>query len=400
MEEITNPQLEIDQASIRKRNRIKKTKRGILIVLNAVLACYLIYCISDTINEFYQKYFVNHDDTIISIRGYSTAKSLEIYNSVIDRDENGVYKTHDIVDFSFYAGYINFKSDSSLANEDGSLHYSSFDTYTLRRIDQKDKYEKIPPYLNVQSSINNSIFLFDSNLKEGDYIVYPYKYVKSGYESSSDEETRQEPLKLESQEGVFKTYYSPYINGKRRKIEIKSKSSSPALVISVTNIYTPEFTFNDLAILYKNDSDKNKLNEIFKDDKFSKKFIASNDSVKEDIISLYEAKANVTLILEEGEDIVVSHYIDLSSLHNEKYKNDTLSSEYALKMYDEDVYIRELGGSLFKSGGALPSLDGSTKWLFGYVNPYDMGSLVIKVGIDSIDELPTLLESIVNYNFL
>ncbi len=381
---------------IKKKIKKRKVKRGFLIVLNAILFCYVIYCISDTIMEFYQKYFVNHDDVIISIRGYSTAKSMEIYDDVIDKDETGEYKVVEATDFSYYAGYLNFKSDNSLINKTtNELNYSSFDTYTLRRIDKKGEYQKINPYTNVQASFVNSIFLFDENLKEGDYLIYPYRF---GYETG--DESKQIPLKINSQKGIHEVYYSPLIDGKRRKFDIKSKASSPALVLSITNIYTPENSYYDLAILYKNDEEKKQINDLFSNDKFSKKFISSNENNHDDLIALYEAKANVTLILQEGKDITLSHYIDVSKWHIENVKNCPLSTEEYINVFDDDLFIRELGGNLFKAGSALPCIDESTKWLSGYKSQYDMGSLVIKVGIESLNDVKSLLENVENYNFL
>ncbi len=382
-----------EEKEYKKKVRKRRIKRGILIFLNAVLATYFVYCIYDTCVEFFRKNFENNDK-IISIGGFSETKSLEIYDKVIDKDENGHYKTYDITDFSYYAGYLNFKEDSSTLNEDGSLKFSSFETYTLRYVTE-GKYEKIDPYHQVNTYINNSIFLFDEDLKEGDYIVYPYEYIYDG-----KNKPEQIPLKIASQKGICETYYSPLINGTRRQIQIKSKASSPALVITLKNIYVPGNEFNDVAILYENDADKNKISEIFDNNKFLTKYIAKKDQPKNDLIALYEAKSIVSIIVEKGSDIVLSHYINVSDLHNSNYKNDTLSLESSLSNYDNDKFIRELGGNIFNAGSALPCSDNSTKWLSGYKEDYDAGSLVLHVGIDSIGEVKPLLEKLVNFNFL
>lgn len=391
-EELENQSL-IDNKDYKKKIKKKKAKRGLLIFLNAVLATYFVYCIYDTCVEYYRKNFET-DEKIISIGGFSEAKSLEIYNKVIDKDINGNYKTYEIADFSFYAGYLNFKEDNSTIDEYGSLKFSSYETYTLRYVTE-DKYEKIDPFHQVNTYINNSIFLFDEDLKEGDYIVYPYEY-------SFDDNNKNEqiPLKISSQKGISKTYYSPLINGIRRQIQIKSKASSPALVITLKNIYNPENEFNDVSILYENDIDKNKVSEIFDSNKFLVKYISKKDEIKNDLIALYEAKSIVSIIIEEGSNIILSHYINVNDLHNSNYKNDTLSTETYLSQYDNDLFIRELGGNIFNAGSALPCGDNSTKWLNGYRNDYDAGSLVLHVGIDSINEVKPLLEKIVNFNFL
>ena len=387
-------ELEKKKKELKRKIQKRNTKRFFLILLNAILASYLVYCLYDTGLEFYRKHFESDSSNIISIGGYSESRSLDIYNKVIDKDENGNFQTIEAVDFSFIGGYLNFKSCNNMQKEDGTLLFSSFETYTLRYITEEGKYEKSNPYTDINNYINKSIFLFDNELKEGDYIIYPYAF---------EINKEQTPLKIESQKGINEVYYSPIIDGKRRQINIKSKASSPALVITIKNIYAPEKTYNDIAILYENDEDKSALLSIFDEGLFSTKYIFKSQSQRQDLISLYNAKATVSLIINSGSDIVLSHYFDISSLSNNYeipvYKNDTLSNEDSISCYDEDMFIRELGGHIFNAGSALSTSDGSTKYLSGYKNEFDMGSIAIHVGIKSIDKLKPLLEHLVNFNF-
>lgn len=391
---------EKNEKELKKKAAKKRRKRGFLIFLNAVLACYLIYCVYDTGVEFYRRNILEKNGDIISIDGRSETKSLEIYNKVIDKDEYGNFLTTNAIDFSFYAGYLSFKEDTAY-EKDSALNISSYNTYTLNNLTEvmnDGMNQTRNPIESDNKYINHSVFLYDDDLKEGDYIIYPHEY------NYSQADKKQRPIKIESQNGIYKTYYSPLIKGKRRKIEIKSKSSSPALIVSITNIFIPEHEYHDVAFLYQKDDEKEKLNELFSDEKFSKKFISKNTTEQQDIISLYEAKANVSIIVDSRvENILISHYIktELESIENDKLSE---GNPY-LKVFDENTYIRELGGNVFNSGSGLPCEDNSTKWLHGYKESYDAGSFTVLINPKILDikennPLQKLLNEIVNFNFI
>lgn len=381
------------QKVLKKKIVKRRIKRGILIVLNAVLVSYLVYCLYDTGKEFYLKNFES-EGNIISLGGLSEAKSLELYKDVIDYDEtSNTFNTTEAVDYSFYAGYLSFKSENDVKNADGSLKISSFNTYTLRYVDLTS-VQKENPYKDVGTYINNSIYLFDENLRTGDYLVYPYEY------KIDEQDLKKEPIKIESQTGINQTYYSPIIVNQRKQITIKSKSSSPCLIITIKNIFVPETTYNDLAILYDTDNQKEAISQTFNSNTFAIKYISNKNNIKENLISLYQAKSIVTLIIEDEDTLLLSHYIDVASFNfSFEITNCPLSSETNISLYDEDVYIRELGGHLFNAGGALSTQDGSTKYLASYINKYDMGSLTIHISINHLNDLKDLLTSLVNFNF-
>ncbi len=369
-----------------KKQKKKKIKRAFLIVINAVLLCYFIFCIYDTCIEFFNKNF-KEDDKILSINGYSSKKSLEIYDKFIDKVDDK-YLTTNVEDFSFYGGYLSFKDCTNQTKEDGSLLISSFDTYYLQNVSTLNKFEKGITFQNDfenNNYINKGIFLFDNNIVEGDYIIYPYNYIYGTSEKV--------PLKINSQKGIHKTYYSPFINGHRKRIELKSKASSPCLLISVKNIYSN--SSYDVSFLYQEDSEKDNLNDLF-NDSFHKKFIAKSTTIENDIISLYEAHALVNIIVSTKykEDITLSTYIEVD---NSLYSHSVLDSY--LKIYDEDPYIRELGGHIFNAGSGVKYENNTTKILSGYKQPFDEGSLTIFVRPTALDKLQVLLENLVNFNF-
>lgn len=374
----------------KQSSSLKQFKRAMLILLNTVLACYLIYCVYDGIVEFYNKNFANRQSDIYLIDKYSEKKSLEIYNKILAKNEaSNEYITSKAYDFSFTSGYLNFKSTKNEATENNELLISSYETYTLREISHLDNvYERIDPYKYL-GSINSGINLFDTHLKDGTYIVYPYNYTLG--------QDNPGPLKIESEKGIEKTYYSPYFDNVRRKINIKSKSSSPCLIIELSSIYTCEDTYNDIAILYSKDEEKEIFKSHLSNSNLLVKYIASS-SEENNIVALYKEKANVNIIFEDRNDILVSHYLNIDSLKIEVplIKNDTLSLNKYTSIYDNDNYIRELGGHLFNAGGCKGVE--STYYLASYKNEYDAGSITIKLNISDIDYLDFIFNSLLNYS--
>ena len=368
------------EQELKKKNTRKAWIRGFLIVLNAALACYLLYFISDSIVEIYRKYFTDENPAIFSINGMSEKDSLERYNEAIDRKEDGTYSVEDVLNYEVYGGYLHFNNFAEKQKEEPV--FSSYETYTLRDLSSDVSYSSNLVFKNVQDGINYGIPLFE--LKKGDCIVYPYEW--------PIENKEKKPIKIESENGIFETFYSPIQNGTRKIIELKSRSSSPALLLSVRLTPTLDANRHDVAILYDSEEDKNAVINLFSKE-LQYQEIKRKTEEKENLISLYKSQSLVCLILENNDEIRISHFIKWED-STINFQSDNIITEGDLKEYDEDIYIRELGGNCFMAGQGYTE---ENRILHPYRGTHDAGSFVIHVGKSRIQDIPNLLNSLLKF---
>ena len=364
---------ESPEKELKKKQRKRTWTRAILIILNALLGCYLLYFISDSVVEIYNTYFNSDNQEVFSINGMSKQDSLVKYNDAIDRDEAGNYLVTNAYDYGIYGGYLHFSSTPNMLENEG---FSSFETYTLRDLAGDISFSSNLVYENTKDAMNYGIPLF--SLPKGDYIVYPYFWEGKG---------EKRPLKIESQEGIYETLYTSIQNGTRKVIEMKSKSSSPALLISVRVAYALENNRHDVAILYDQEEDKALFNNIFPTGT-QLEYIKKEASVNDNLIHLYNSHALVNIILNEGNDIKISHFLHVD---NENITYDTTLSEGYLSGCDEDIYIRELGGYLFKAGEGYTNVN---QILYPYLKDHEVGNITLHLGKNRINDLDNLLKSL------
>lgn len=363
----------------------KKTKRNIfrviLIVLNASLACYLLYYLSDAIVDFYNTHFNQNNSPIYLLNGMSQDESMKKYNEAISKDEKGNFITEDVYDYYIYGGYLHFSKEPNIRENE---HFSTFETYTLRELTGDITYSTKLVFSQAQEGLNYGIPLFDSNLKEGDYIVYPYAWKG---------EENKVPLKINSEQGIEITLYSSIQNGSRKVINILSKTSSPALLISIRKTSALKASYHDVAVLYNDEQEKEDVRKLFTSET-QMDMIQKKDKESDNLIALYESKALVNIIIDEGDEIRLSHYLTLEEDINIT-KDETLS-EGKLKGQDKDIYIRELGGYGFYAGEGYNS---DNQILYPYKGEHDLGRLTLRVGKNRLNDLPKLLTLLLNFTF-
>ena len=374
-----NEELNIQEKQLKKKQKGRMIKRGILIVLNALLSVYLVYSVSNTVVDYINKTTQSSKD-IITINGLSETKSLEKYKEAIDYNEStSTFETINAIDYVYYGGYLNFRNSNDTINSDGSLNVSSYNRYVLRNLSNDVKYTSTLDF-SSSSYLNDGIPLFSPYLTNGDYIVYPYAY-------TSNVDSKKTPLKIESEELLIETFYTPLKDGVRKKIELKSKSTSPCLVLSIRVV--PTLTENvDIAVLT---SEENKINvdNVLKNTNYLYDYVIDSNNDKENLINMYNKKGIISVVVENGNDIVMSNYVNYENINK-----PTLIQDGYLKGLDDDIYIRELGGDIFLSGKGYSYKNNENAYLTQYINGNNNGSVVIKIGIERIYELPNLLEKI------
>ncbi len=373
----------IESRELKRKKRFKFIKRSFLIILNAFLGCYLIFSVSEGIIDYFQKTSFNVDEEIISVNGLSKDESLKVYHNVIDKDENNNFKVTEAIDYFYYGGYLHFKSSTDELNDDNSLCFSDFNHYVLRNLSTSSMYDSSLDFKNPTDCINNGIPLFSNKLKKGDYIIYPYAYNGSSIKY-------MEPLKIDSEKGICDVFYTPIINNQRKKITLKSKTSSPCLILSVQIVPSLEKGRCDYAVLIdKNDVEiKNKVSEML--NTMQVNFVSKSKFERENVVNLFKQNSLINLIIDDSNDIMVSHYLKIDGT----IVDEIILNGY-LKGYDSNVYIRELGGRNFKAGfGYSLNEKDENKYLSPYVSSDNHGSLTIIVGKTRINDLETILNSL------
>lgn len=361
------------------KQRIKLILRGFLVVLNCFLLCYLVASVSGSVVKYIRKFNEISPSTFIKLKDYSEKESLKIYKKNISYDViSGKFNVTETTNYSFYGGYLHFKDNNDVIDSNGSLYYSSYSQYVLKNLFSDELYSSELDFASANTSFNNGIYLY--GLKEGSYIVYPYDY--------KSDTSKMNPLKISTKGGIYETIYSPLKNGKRTKIELRSNEISPCFVINVKEIlYTPE-SYSDIAILCL-DADKTLVDNVFNGSDYKINFINKVKKDKDNVINLYNAKAPISVIVDDGDSILTSNYLTLNCT-----TSPLLIEEGNLKGLDADVYIRELAGDVFNSGKGLSSNNNENLYLTKYIDGRNNGSYVIRIGKDKLDQLPMLLKNI------
>ena len=362
----------------KKKKGSRKWFRASLIILNATLATYLLYYVSSSAVDLYNTFFSQGTDSIYLLNGMTKDESMHKYNEAISKDDNGNFLTTDVYDYYIYGGYLHFSKNPHIYDNE---NFSSFDTYTLRDLSSDITYSSSLVFNNSKKGLNYGIPLL--SLKKGDYIIYPYAWVGKG---------EMKPIKIPSENGIKVTLYTPIQNGTRRVIEILSKSSSPALLISVKNTYALESSYHDVSVLYNNDEEKEGVKKLFNSET-QMDMILKSDIDSDNLISLYKSKATVNIIIDEGSSIKASHFLSLDESLN-------ITSEFYdegdLKGLDKDLYIRELGGYGFKAGSGYNE---ENQILYPYKGDHDIGRLTLRIGKDRLNDLPDILSSLLYFTF-
>lgn len=372
----------IEDPKIAKKIKNKKFLRGFLIVVNTLLVCYLVVSVTKSTIKYINKMQDETPSSFIKIDDLSEKESLQLYKKNISYDiVNNKFIVTDAINYSYYNGYLNFKNNNDIVNADNKLYYSSFDRYVLKNLNDDRSYSSTLDFKKNDSapSIKDGIYLY--GLKEGNYIVYPYDFLS--------DDKRMNPIKIDSKNGIYETIYSPLKNGVRKKIELRSNSSSPCFVITIKDLLYVSKDFYDISVLCDAQYDDNVKNVLINTD-YNVSYVKKTNDKKTNLINLYNIHSPINIIIDEGDDIVTSNYFKL-----ENTSNPSIINQGALVGLDDDVYIRELGGDIFNAGKGLSSLDDENAYLTNYLCGRNNGLYAIHIGINRLSEIENILNNII-----
>lgn len=362
VEEITNP---VDEEKLLQKVRAKKRVRGLLIGINALLACYLVFEIVMKVTDYISS--LNDESEIIPLNGNSKNKSLEIYDTYLLKNEHNQYITSDAYDLGIYGGYLHL-SPYKMSNG----HYHSFNTTSM--INVSNQVQASVNQKTDKEFLNTGINL--SLLEKGDYLIF------SDYITENNFSSKHKAIKFRSEKGIEKTIYTlPNENKARKKITIKSKDSSPSLVISVNEINSLPKEYYDYVFI----GDEEKI-----DTYLSNNHISSDLKVYKtnSLLEAFKVQSNYCLILNDEQDVIIPSYLQIKDNLNGcvKYNDDIIINE----MYSFKEYFNELGGSLTDSGSCQEGIASSfiTK---PYLQGYDIGKFTISIPMSiSLSEIAKL----------
>ena len=370
MEEVSNNK----DKKLVKKQKSRAFKRGVLIVLNTLLGCYFIYSVTGSIINYCQRVDDVKPSSFIKVGELNKEESLEVYKKAIKYDDSIGFISEEVTSYTYYGGYLSFRKSNDIFNGEGKLNHSSYSRYILRNLLTNREYEERLDFTSNEY-LNSGIPLFSSDIKEGSYIVYP-----SNYEQKI-------PLKISSQKGIYETIYTPLINGVRKKVDIRSNSVSPCLIINVKDVIDIPSMYSDINVLADTQNIETVQNVLKNNDYKVNYYEKGHPSYN--LNELNKTKSTYTLIVEGGNDIVVSNYVNLEGTNK-----PTKIEEGSLKGLDNDIYIRELGGDIFCAGYGYDYNDGENKILTPYIDDINNGSLVIRIGIDRINEITDIISKI------
>ena len=349
MEEITNKQ---DVEKTLQKVRSKKRIRGLLIFINVALCSYFVFCLVNSIIDYASS---NTSETeIIPLNGNSIEKSNEIYNKYVAKDDEGNYITSDVYDFGIYGGYLSL---SKGAISEGN--YTSFDNISLINV-SSDIIDVSSINHNISKNyLNGGIDL--TTLTKGDYLVFDEII------NETNIDYKHKAIKIRSEVGVEKTIYTlPDQNETRRKITIKSKDSSPSLVISVNEVTSLPSDYYDYVVI----GDETQINEFKQNNSLS---ASIKINYVNNLVDAFKSESNYCIYLSNEEKMIVSSYVDITN-ENVIKNNDESILEENKKVYTS--YINELGGNLTFTGSC--NLEDENSFITKpYLKGYDIGKFVV-----------------------
>lgn len=360
IEEIENKESE---ERLIQKVKSKKRIRGLLIGINTILACYLVFEIITKINDFVSS--STNESDIIPLNGNSRTESLSIYDKYLLKDNQGEFLTSDAYDFGIYGGYLHLSDSAMTVNS-----YHSFKNTSLINVTTR-----------VQTSLNqitNSEYLNGginlTSLEVGDYLVFDEYITEQNFSN------KHKAIKLRSERGIEKTIYSlPKENGYRKKITIKSKDSSPSLVISVSEINSLPKDYYDFVFIGDDDNVNEYLNKMSSNLKVLK---------TKSLLEAFKTKSNYCFSLLETEKIIAPKYINISAsmIESIEYKDDFLVNDYSF-----GEYAKELGGYLTNSGSCQKGQE-STFITKPYLEGNDVGKVFFGISSNtSFDDIKNLI---------
>ncbi len=342
--------------------RSKRHIRTILIVVNLLLAGYLIYFTSDSIIKSFEK----KDSDIVTLNNLSKTKSKDRYNELISGKEKI------IGDYVVYGNYLHFfESKADILNFKPLTDLALVDT-------DNGTYSNY----NVGLSINEGLDL--SKQIEGDYLI----------SQGSEKHILKVLINKENHEQTF--YTLPNELGIRNKVTIYAYPNNPAFVLKIREVKHVGSGYFDL-IIKGTDEQKNDINKLFQDNGYYSKYdlqvkwMDKSSSLK-DVYAINSLHA-INLIDNDIDvkGITVSNFIN-TELFN---KSDVLENG-SLNGYDANPFIRELGGYIFESGSRFSDVNSSFE-VASVKGEHDLGKMAFEINSPKNEDIVSYITKILEF---
>lgn len=305
-----------NEETLNKKIRQKRRIRGVLIVVNALLIAYASYLSVVSIVDAVKHNKDKEQGDIITLLDKNPTKSKELYDEYITSKE-------DVVDVAIYGNYLLTSSSRLTPNS-----FKREGSVTLFKIVEDNPSFNEPNLVyTLNENISSQIDLF--SLQQGDYLIY------SNFDITTP--NLRTALHYTGTDLYEETVYSlPEEDGSRRKITVKGKASSPALVISVTNVSACPEEYYDFVVLDESTSKENSfVDDLEKDYKVKK---------VSTLVEAYKVDASYAISIDDSSDIKTSYYLTGNKDESLLIDKGPLSGK------DKNNSIRELGGYLFDAG--------------------------------------------------
>ena len=326
IEEVKTPEQEDD---VVRKAKSKKRIRGLLIVINALLASYLTFEITAKIINSVNHY-INADGEIILLNDKNAEESMEVYNKYVLKDE-----VSSVYDYGIYGYSLHLSSSRIDVN-----NYSSFDTLAVRNISSSKAFNSSMNKVIEGNYLNGGIDL--SQLEVGEHLVLDTVLTADVHHLA------HKGVKVRSEEGMNKTLYTlPDSQNQRKRIKVRSKESSPCLVISVDLVPSIPTDYYDIVLFGEEE-----LTSAYQSSIPANVKVYRTDS----LLEAYKVNASICIAIDDAlNKPLVSQYIKDDGLvfdHDVSFGGDSLISSQ-----DKNKIIRELGGHLTKAGMRIKDIE-------------------------------------------
>lgn len=343
MAEILN---EEEESKLKIRLRSQRHIRTLLIIINLLLAGYLVYFIGDSISDKVN----GTDENIVTLNDLtineSKKKYEEMFDSLINEEINSAeekFAQYSITfgDYIVYGQYLHFSKDQFLLPE-----YQALENISSVLVEEEPLAFTLQ---TIGTSLNEGIDL--SLLAEGDYMF--------SYGIGNDAKFIKVVLGKENYQETI--YTLPNIDGVRKAVTLYAYPNNPAFVVKVREIKELPNDAYDVVIATSK-MVKEIVNPLFEENGALANLILKikwidSDEQKNLLNEVYKIKSTVAINLcnvDIKDGIICSNFIKA-----DEFIKDDLLVDCFLEGLDGTAFIRELGGYAYCSGSRFENVLGS-----------------------------------------
>lgn len=352
-----------EENKLKIRLKSQRHVRALLIVVNLLLVFYIIYFVGDLVVEKVN----NKDSDIVSLDNLSRGKSKNRYEELMNNRQKII------------GDYMVYGTSLHLSEEKFALpNYTPMSNiYFLRTSDGA--------LINteIDAEVNEGIDL--KVLEEGDYLLA----MGTGIE--------KEVIKIViGKEKYEETIYSLplYQNSRlRKKISLYAYPHNPAFVIKVRDVYEIDKDYYDLVVQGNEEYRQSFIDTIKNDNKLSKLNLKIKE-IDEDktLLNAYVTQASTAIELVNNETSFISNSYYVKS----DFTKDDIFVDGTLKGYDQNDFIRELGGYGFQSGSRQKEIESSFEVVQG-LGFHDVGKMALSINFKDQNDLKTQVLEVINF---